>query len=74
MLSLTRTLKETWLFGKLQTVGTSEAELRTQAAKKRVVELLEEIKQLDGASGAEAELQGGAAADQGEAPGGAVQI
>jgi len=33
---LTRILKEKWLFGKLQTVGTSEAEKRAEAAAAKV--------------------------------------
>ncbi len=37
ILSLTRTLKEAWLFGKLQTVGASEAETRAEAAAAEVV-------------------------------------
>lgn len=32
ILTLSRVLKETWLFGKLHTVGTSEAEERAEAA------------------------------------------
>ena len=39
---MSRTLKETWLFGKLRTVGTSEAEKRTEVAKKLVAEVLEQ--------------------------------
>ena len=38
ILSLTRTLKETWLFGKLQTIGTSEAETRAQTAAAKVAD------------------------------------
>ncbi|KAL9630155.1 MAG: hypothetical protein Q9164_006561 [Protoblastenia rupestris] len=40
ILSLTRVLKEAWLFGKLQTVGTSEAEKRTEIAAGNVAEAL----------------------------------
>ena len=36
ILSLTRILKEAWLFGKLQTVGASEAETRAEAAAAKV--------------------------------------
>lgn len=36
ILSLTRVLKETWLFGKLQTVGTSRAEEDAEAAAEKV--------------------------------------
>lgn len=43
ILSLTRVLKETWLFGKLQTVGTSEAEKRKKAAALKVAEGLARI-------------------------------
>ena len=38
MLSLTRILKESWLFGKLQTVGVSEAETRAEEAARKVAE------------------------------------
>lgn len=38
ILSLTRVLKETWLYGKLQTVGTSEAEVRAEVAAAKVAE------------------------------------
>lgn len=44
LLSLSRTLKEAWLFGKLQTVGTSEAEKRTEAASAEVLEKLNELR------------------------------
>lgn len=37
ILSLTRILKEAWLFGKLQTLGASEAETRAEAAATEVV-------------------------------------
>ena len=41
ILSLTRTLKEAWLFGKLQTLGaTSEVEMRARDAAERVGELV----------------------------------
>ncbi len=43
ILSLTRILKETWLFGKLQTVGTSEAEKRADAAAVKVAEGLAKL-------------------------------
>lgn len=43
VLSLTRILKETWLFGKLQTVGTSEAEKRADAAAVKVAEGLAKL-------------------------------
>lgn len=38
MLSLTRIMKEQWLFGKLHTVGTSEAEKRAGAAAAKATE------------------------------------
>ena len=37
ILSLTRVLKEAWLFGKLNTVGASEAEARADGAAAGVV-------------------------------------
>ena len=40
LLSLTQTLKEAWLFGKLHTVGISEAEDRAEEAARKVMELL----------------------------------
>ena len=43
ILSLTRILKETWLFGKLQTIGTSEAETRAQAAAAKVADGLRKL-------------------------------
>ena len=48
ILSLTRVLKEAWLFGKLQTVGTSEAEKRTEETSAKVFEALERLR-ADGA-------------------------
>ena len=51
ILSLTRTLKEAWLFGKLQTVGASEAETRAEAAAATVAAGLS---RLQGSSGVEA--------------------
>ncbi|MCJ1478181.1 hypothetical protein MMC13_006857 [Lambiella insularis] len=38
ILSLTRSLKEAWLFGKLDTIGRSEAEARTDRSAREVVE------------------------------------
>ena len=43
ILALTRILKEAWLFGKLQTVGTSEAEKRTGEASAKVFEGLNRL-------------------------------
>ena len=53
VLALTRVLKESWLFGKLQTVGVSEAEQRAEKAAKKVAEGLVRL------SGAEAEWSSG---------------
>ncbi|KAI4182996.1 MAG: hypothetical protein L6R41_005660 [Letrouitia leprolyta] len=50
ILSLTRVMKEMWLFGKLQTVGTNEAEERAEKSAKGVEEGL---KKLMGERGAE---------------------
>ena len=36
ILALTRSLKEAWLFGKLSTVGVSEAERRAERSRRRV--------------------------------------
>ncbi|KAL8901103.1 MAG: hypothetical protein Q9207_005355, partial [Kuettlingeria erythrocarpa] len=38
ILSLTRVLKEMWLFGKVQAVGTNEAEQRAEVSAKGVEE------------------------------------
>ena len=43
LLALTRILKEAWLFGKMQTVGTSEAEKRTGVASAMVFEGLSRL-------------------------------
>lgn len=43
MLALTRSLKEAWLFGKLDTVGESKAEARTEECAKGVVKGLERL-------------------------------
>ena len=51
ILSLTRILKEAWLFGKLQTVGSSEAETRAEAA---AVKVAAGLSRLRGGNGAEA--------------------
>ena len=45
ILSLTRTLKEAWLFGKLHTVGASEAETRAEEAARKVAEMLGKIQE-----------------------------
>ena len=37
-MSLTRILKESWLFGKLQVVGVSEADNRAEEAARKVAE------------------------------------
>ena len=44
LLTITRTLKEAWLFGKLQTVGTSEAEKKTEETSTEVFEALARLK------------------------------
>ncbi|KAK3176931.1 hypothetical protein OEA41_008257 [Lepraria neglecta] len=49
ILSLTRILKESWLFGKLQTVGTSDAEKRAEEAAAKVAEGLARLQAKDGA-------------------------
>ncbi|KAL8687184.1 MAG: hypothetical protein Q9218_006575 [Villophora microphyllina] len=43
ILSLTRNLKEMWLFGKLETVGTNEAEARAEESAKGVEEGLRKM-------------------------------
>ncbi|KAL9002737.1 MAG: hypothetical protein Q9188_004356 [Gyalolechia gomerana] len=43
ILSLTRVMKEMWLFGKLQTVGTNEAEERAEESAKGVEEGLRKL-------------------------------
>ncbi|KAL9591252.1 MAG: hypothetical protein Q9179_007911 [Wetmoreana sp. 5 TL-2023] len=43
ILSLTRVLKEMWLFGKLQTVGTNEAEQRAEKSARGVEEGLRKL-------------------------------
>lgn len=43
ILSLTRVMKEAWLFGRLQTVGASEAETRAEAAAVGVVKGLRKL-------------------------------
>ncbi|KAL8728025.1 MAG: hypothetical protein Q9166_005696 [cf. Caloplaca sp. 2 TL-2023] len=43
ILSLTRVMKEMWLFGKLQTVGTNEAEERAEESARGVVEGLRKL-------------------------------
>ncbi|KAL2047139.1 hypothetical protein N7G274_001158 [Stereocaulon virgatum] len=48
ILSLTRVLKESWLFGKLHTVGTSDAEKRAEAAAAKVAEGLARLQAKDG--------------------------
>ena len=48
ILSLTRVLKESWLFGKLQTVGTSDAEKRAEEAAAKVAEGLARLQAQDG--------------------------
>ena len=52
ILSLTRELKESWLFGKLQTVGTSEAEKRAEEAAAQVAAGLARLQAMErGAAG-----------------------
>ncbi|KAK0511705.1 hypothetical protein JMJ35_006278 [Cladonia borealis] len=52
ILSLTRELKESWLFGKLQTVGTSEAEKRAEEAAAQVAAGLARLEAMErGAAG-----------------------
>ena len=48
ILSLTRILKEAWLFGKLQTVGGSEAETRAEAAAAEVATVLRRLQGSEG--------------------------
>lgn len=43
ILSLTRILKESWLFGKLETVGISDAENRAEEAARKVAEGLSKL-------------------------------
>lgn len=43
ILSLTRVLKEMWLFGKLQTVGANKAEERAEASARGVEEGLRKL-------------------------------
>lgn len=43
ILSLTRVLKEMWLFGKLDTVGRNEAEARAEESAKGVQEGLQKL-------------------------------
>ena len=45
LLTITRTLKEAWLYGKLQTVGNSEAEKQTDETAAKVLEALERLRQ-----------------------------
>lgn len=45
MLSLTRILKEAWLFGKLNTVGASEAEKKAEEHALDVAERLRRLTQ-----------------------------
>jgi hypothetical protein len=47
---LIRHLQELWLFGTLDTVGKSDAEVKTEAEAKKVAELIEELlrKEMDG--------------------------
>ena len=48
LLVLTRSLKEAWLFGRLQTLGKSEAEQRTEGHARAVGEMMQKlIKELD---------------------------
>ncbi|KAG8531508.1 uncharacterized protein KY384_003137 [Bacidia gigantensis] len=56
VLSLTRVLKEAWLFGKLQTVGAGEAEKKTESLSKDVCERLQKLRgafDLNGQNGGE---------------------
>lgn len=53
VLSLTRILKEAWLFGKLQTVGASEAETRAEAAAVKVAAGLSRLQGSDGVGATE---------------------
>ena len=45
MLSLTRVLKEAWLFGKLNTIGASEAEKKAEQYAVDVAECLKRLTQ-----------------------------
>ena len=55
ILSLTRILKEAWLFGKLQTVGASEAETRAETAAANVAAGLRRLRAGGGGVVGEAE-------------------
>lgn len=48
ILSLTRILKESWLFGKLQTVGTIEAERKAEESAVAVAEGLRRLGMIGG--------------------------
>jgi len=67
ILSLTRILKESWLFGKLQTVGVSEAENRAEEAARKVAAGLSRL-QSDG--GVESRTPNGGPGDPMEEDGG----
>lgn len=69
ILSLTRILKEAWLFGKLQTVGASEAETRAETAAVNVAAGLRRLGVCGGGMGGEGEggeLVGGKGEGAGE--------
>lgn len=71
ILALTRVLKEAWLFGKLDAVGTSQLEERTELASRKVVEGLVRLAgegRFDGEAGAGRE--GGVEDGEGEGGGG----
>lgn len=51
ILSLTRTLKECWLFGKLDTIGTSEAERRADECAEEVRKGLGRLAGMKGGGG-----------------------
>ncbi|MCJ1247996.1 hypothetical protein MMC30_005211 [Trapelia coarctata] len=53
ILSLTRSLKEAWLFGQLDTIGKGEAEQRTEECATAVVEGLSVLVGGEGIRGAE---------------------
>lgn len=71
VLSLTRILKEAWLFGKLQTVGTSEAETRAEAA---AVKVTAGLSRLQGSNKVEAkESDGEPTASNGDVTGAGIE-
>lgn len=69
LLSLTRIMKEAWLFGRLQTVGASEAETRAEAAAVGVVKGLRRLQQ-GGGGGDDGVVEGsGGSGEEGKGSG-----